>query len=90
MQSAFTQILDLLKKTGDKCLVLDTEGNPQYVMMSFKEYQKLIGDTLTGNDLFDKIDSDLASDFKERRDPTHYFENPDYLEQDRFYIEPVE
>jgi len=42
MPNSLEQIIDLIKKTGDRCVVLDHQGEPSYVIMSFGNYQKMI------------------------------------------------
>lgn len=58
------RILALIKKTGDRCIILDHEGNPAFVLSSFDEYERLIttgGDPrhLTEDQLLDKINRDV-------------------------------
>jgi len=62
--SDLNKIIDLIKKTGDKCVVLDSQGN-SYVIMSLKNYERLaIGRSevrdLTEDELLDKINRDIA------------------------------
>ena len=42
MASHMEKIISLIKRTGDRCVVVDVEGNPLYVMLSLTEYEKLI------------------------------------------------
>lgn len=64
----FKKVIDLIKKTGDKCIVLDEEGEPVYVLMTFGDYQALVfGKSapevagLTENELLEKINRDIAA-----------------------------
>lgn len=64
MDSQLNKIIDLIRKTGDKCVVLG-KGNEAYVLMAFKDYEKLVSDRsgvydLTENELLDKINRDIA------------------------------
>lgn len=65
MKHSFQKILASVQKFGDKAIVLDSEGNPLYVLMSFQEYEKLmqgksdIG-SLTKEEFLEKINSDIA------------------------------
>jgi len=66
MAKSIEKIIDLIKKTGDKCIILDAEGQPQYVIMSFDDYEKLISAKmevagLTEDELLDKINRDIAN-----------------------------
>lgn len=59
------KIVNLIKKTGDKAIVLDQSGDPAYVMMSLEDYERLIlgkSDVrgLTESELLDKINRDIA------------------------------
>lgn len=58
------QIIDLIKKTGDKLVILDQKG-VGFVMMAVKDYEKLIlakseVKDLTEDELLDKINRDIA------------------------------
>ena len=66
MPNSFTKIVDLVKKTGDNCVVLDNNGDPAYVVISFSNYQKMIlGKSeiagLTEDELLEKINRDIAT-----------------------------
>lgn len=65
MFNPLDKIIDLIKKTGDNCIVLDDQGYPVYVVLSFKSYQNLIDSRtdiagLTEDQLLDKINHDIA------------------------------
>jgi len=64
--SNLEKIIDLIKKTGDNCVVLDHEGKPAYVIMGFDDYQSLVLDksevaSLTEDELLKKINRDIAT-----------------------------
>ena len=59
------KLVNLLKKTGDKAIVLDDHGDPSYVIMTISGYEDLIlGKSgvadLTEDELLDKINRDIA------------------------------
>ncbi len=59
------KIVNLIKKTGDKAIILDQNGDPNYVIMGLTDYESLIlgkSDVrgLTETELLDKINRDIA------------------------------
>lgn len=61
----FQKLVNLLKKTGDKAIILDESGEPGYVIMTVADYEELIlGKSgvsgLTEVELLDKINRDIA------------------------------
>ncbi|MFA6918744.1 MAG: hypothetical protein WC244_01335 [Patescibacteria group bacterium] len=63
--SNLQKVVDLINKTGDKAIVLDQNGDPNYVLMSMDDYEQLIvGKSevrgLTEAELLDKINRDIA------------------------------
>ena len=61
----FQKLVNLLKKTGDKAIILEESGEPGYVIMTVADYEDLIlGKSgvsgLTEVELLDKINSDIA------------------------------
>ncbi|MDD2806921.1 MAG: hypothetical protein PHW95_00140 [Patescibacteria group bacterium] len=65
MPNSLEKIIELIKKTGDNCVVLDSSGNPAYVVLSFDDYKKLVADKseiadLTEDELLNKINRDIA------------------------------
>ncbi|MFA6422694.1 MAG: hypothetical protein WCV92_04830 [Candidatus Buchananbacteria bacterium] len=61
----FQKIVNLIKKTGDKAIILDQNGDPNCVVMNLEDYEKLIlGKSevrgLTETELLDKINRDIA------------------------------
>ena len=60
------EIINLINKTGDNCIVLDHQGNPAYVVVKFDNYQSMILNKaevarLTEDELLDKINRDVAT-----------------------------
>ena len=104
----FDKIINLLKKTGDRAIILDENGEPSYVVMTVSGYEQLIlGKSevkgLTEEELLAKINRDIAiwqesqkkddlavdqRDFSE--DLGEFGDLPKEIEEDRYYIEPVE
>ena len=35
------KVIELIKKTGDNCIIVDSAGNPNYVVMDFGKYQRM-------------------------------------------------
>lgn len=42
MANPLDKVINLIKKTGDNCIVLDSDGNPAYVVSSFDKYEASI------------------------------------------------
>jgi len=60
-----SKIVNLIKKTGDKAIILDESGEPSFVMMTLNDYENLtLGRSevagLTEEELLDKINRDIA------------------------------
>jgi len=65
MPENFEKIIDLIRKTGDNCIVLDQFGKAVYVITTFKKYQDLVFSksevtSLAEGELADKINHDIA------------------------------
>ena len=61
----FSKIIDLAKKTGDTCIVLDAAGEPAYVLLPFGVYERLAAGKaevtgMTEDELLGKINRDIA------------------------------
>lgn len=61
----FSRFINLIQKTGDKLVITDTAGNAAYVIMTLKDYEKMIlGHSdikdLTEEELLAKINRDIA------------------------------
>ena len=59
------KILDLIKKTGDRLVVMETESETPYVVMNLDDYEKLVRPrsnigALSEGELLDKINQDIA------------------------------
>ncbi|MFH1173405.1 MAG: hypothetical protein V1692_02655, partial [bacterium] len=64
MEAQFNKIIELIGKTGDKCVVLG-KNQEIYMVMTLKDYEKLVTGrsevhNLTEEELLDKINRDIA------------------------------
>ena len=65
MQDQFKKIQSLINQTGDRAIVVDTDGTPLYVLMPFREFEKMILDKtdvkgLSEEEFLEKINRDIA------------------------------
>ncbi len=101
MTDAWRKILNIVRKTGDRCIVVHENGDDAFVVMPLESYEALIGNTpsrLTAQKFTDKIEPDMA-DSKSRElaqleeDDFDSFSLPSEKEmagKERFYLEPIE
>ena len=64
MSKNLEKIINLIRKTGDKAIILDAQGEPSYVIMTISDYERLmLGKSevlgLTEQELLDKINRDI-------------------------------
>jgi PHD/YefM family antitoxin component YafN of YafNO toxin-antitoxin module len=64
MSENLEKIVNLIRKTGDKAIIIDAQGNPSYVIMTISDYERLmLGKSevlgLTEQELLDKINRDI-------------------------------
>ena len=64
MSANLEKIINLIRKTGDKAIILDAQGEPNYVIMTISDYERLmLGKSevlgLTEQELLDKINRDI-------------------------------
>lgn len=97
------KIINLIEKTGDRCVVVDKEGDPAYVILSFSAYEKIINNEddvsgLSEDQLLEKINRDVAT-WKESQNEAklqnfasleEVFEGEKEQAEDKYYFEPVE
>ena len=81
--SNLQKVVDLINKTGDKAIVLDQNGDPNYVLMTFDDYEQLIvGKSevrgLTEAELLDKINRDIAVWKEGQKSLDSSFESPEF------------
>jgi len=65
MNSSLSKVLELIKKTKDRLVLLDENGKDAYVIMPIEEYERLsfLGSdfrNLTEDEFLDKINRDIA------------------------------
>lgn len=65
MANPLDQITDLINKTGDNAIILDSSGNPRYVVIDFSNYAYLVSGrpeiaSLTEAEMLAKINRDIA------------------------------
>ncbi|MFA5029676.1 MAG: hypothetical protein WC518_02900 [Patescibacteria group bacterium] len=88
------KIVNLIKKTGDKAIILDQNGDPAYVLMTIFDYERLIlGKSevvgLTEDELLDKINREIAlwKDSQETNNNHLPIEEQDFSEKLRDYYD---
>lgn len=101
MTNAWRKILDIVRKTGDRCIVVEGDTEDAFVVMPLESYEALISKNLprlTAHATADKIEPDITS----MRDSTPAKLNDDSLDSfaeqsekellssERFYLEPIE
>ena len=42
MPTGFENIIAFLRRTGDRCVVVDERGNPSFVVLPMEEYEELL------------------------------------------------
>lgn len=65
MHPALNKVFSLIKKTGDRCIVLAPDSDDAYVVMSLAEYERVVlgradVSELSEDELLDKINRDIA------------------------------
>lgn len=66
MESNLNRIIKLIQKTGDRLIVTDTSAESPYVIMSFKDYEKILDipredvSELSETELLGKINKEIA------------------------------
>jgi hypothetical protein len=106
MKDSWKQVLSLVKKTGDRCIILDEASEDVFVVMGLHEYEKFVfGENtvcdLTEEELLDKINQDIAiwQANHEQEQEVNIHKNSEFKEadsvdnsqeDDRYYIEPIE
>jgi len=66
MANSLEKIIELIGKTGDRCIVLNHRGEPAYVILTLANYQSLVGGRpelsgLTEAELLERINRDIAA-----------------------------
>jgi len=70
------KIINLIKKTGDKCIIINQESDDALVILPLEEYEKFLEyksvkseKLLTENKVVDKINRDIALKISEEKQP---------------------
>ncbi|MBI5077410.1 hypothetical protein HZB94_03445 [Candidatus Falkowbacteria bacterium] len=91
--SIWKKILELIKKTGDRCIVVDETGEDAFVIMGIKQYEELRANQsaerdLTEEELLDRINRDVTGSVESQvfSDISSEAEEDD---DEDYYIEPV-
>ncbi len=93
------KILKLAQKTGDKIIITNPDGSDSFVMMPFKDYEKIIAGEkdirqLSEQELWDQINRDinLWRENNETEDPFYAqeFKSPEDYEEDYYTDEDFE
>lgn len=99
------KVLNLVKSTGEHCVIFDQNSEEAFVLMRLEEYENLAKTSdrvqgLTEDELLDRINQDIAlwqagnqlnldENVTEPEKPRR-IKVEDTDEEDRYYIEPVE
>ena len=101
MNQGWQKIFDLMKRTQERCFVLDNESQEVYAILKLADYEKLIDRKeevvdLTEDELLDRINCDIAmwqanqnEDEGEDGDEGNGGAKKENKEEE-FYLEPVE
>jgi hypothetical protein len=62
MPDSLEKIIELMKSTGDRRVILDSKGKPVYVLMEFADFQNLVNSQkiLQKEKTTEKINEDIA------------------------------
>lgn len=79
------RILNLAKRTGDKIIVTDENGDLDFVLMPLRDYEKIVTgqdnvQDLSERELWDKVDRDIAL-WKDAHPEEDYFSGPDLIDR---------
>lgn len=101
MTDAWRKILDIMRKTGDRCIIVDGDAEDPFVVMPLEAYSALIETApprLTAHPVTDKIEPDITSLRGSTPVPIKDDDLDSFAEQsekeliasERFYLEPIE
>ena len=84
---SFKEIMELIKKTNDRCIVLDSANNSAYVILPFKEYENIVKgqvniSKLTEEELLSKINHDIAIWKANQPEEDFEWESSDFLSKE--------
>lgn len=95
-------VLELIRRTGDRCVIVDSAKDEAFVLMSLAGYEQILGASNAGKELVvqaeesieEKANREIAQWRQEEAVDTPAVvsaeKQPETGEEDRFYIEPVE
>jgi len=100
-QSSLEKAIELINKTGDRLVVADKNSSSIFVVMSLRDYERLVLNhdkisDLTEDELLNKINRDIAiwktyQEEKENEEKMALLEETNNLaEEDRYYFEPLD
>ena len=103
METPWKKIFALIKRTGERCLVVDPDSDEIFVVSDLQNYERLLDEKMeitdvTEEELLDKINRDIAA-WQSTKDleflPQKNMTKSELLREaevddDRYYIEPVE
>lgn len=103
MSEKLMKIFSLVRKTGDKVILADENGENALVIMPLEEYEKMVFQTspvsgLTEEEMLDRINQDITRWQATQDIPTDNQLNldkktdsgEDDAEEERYYVEPIE
>ena len=101
MVSGLAKIIELIRRTGDRCIVVDASGNPDVVILPLAEYERLSAGQSGGNrrseSLFESITQAAARPMPPPKpwgtgadELTPLVETPLADAADQYFFEPIE
>lgn len=87
------KFLDLIKKTGDRLIVVDKEEGEAFVVMSLSEYENLVSKNSGQRVSVKSAGAQVPSESmvkNETIEPEPGFQGTKISEEERFYLEPIE
>lgn len=97
----FDRILNIIKKTGDRVVIINPDSNSSYVVMSLEDYEKMAGIAINltrkePTDKIEKINRDIAlwreEEIKKAGGSPGSEDEDNKIDESesQFYFEPVE
>jgi len=101
MDSQMTKIIKIARKMGGRVIVTDPEGNEPFVLMDLASYEEIMNNenkNLTGNPEGVIIKPEITQNFAGipledqafNSDSFAEISEEDVIEDERFYLEPIE
>ncbi|MBI4280681.1 hypothetical protein HY628_00610 [Candidatus Uhrbacteria bacterium] len=92
MASLLQKIISMARKTGHRCIIVDSVSEEAFVLMDFVSYERMLGNgslSLTTPLAADKIEPEIAPPPAAENHPQKLSEER-LLEDERFYLEPID